>query len=401
MKILAINKYFYNKGGAETVFFQEREGLLEAGHSVVDFSMQHQDNSPSPYSEYFTRCIDYHDRLSFFQKINTAIRFVDSREAVKKISALILQEKPDIAHAHNIYHQLTPSIFPVLKKAGIPLVVTVHDAKLVCPNYVVFQHGEVCDACRKGGFGHVLWNDCQESFFKSTLMLVEALYHKWRKSYECVDLFLTPSAFYRDLISTRIPKNKIQVLPNGVDLHSFTPRYDHDGYMLYVGRLSREKGIETLLKAHQKLSPKPPLKIVGCGPLEATLRNQTGDVEFLGFLSGQSLYDTIRGAACVIVPSEWYENCSMVVLEAMSMGKLVIGSRIGGIPEQIEDGKTGMLFSPGDVHQLADCMASALESPGKTGEMGQCARQRIHKIYDINRHMEKLLFYYDRVLYGN
>ena len=340
MKILMANKFFFLNGGSERVFFQERQFLLDSGYPVVDFSMKDSRNAASPYAQYFIGPIDYQATRGVFRKICTAKAFIHSSEAVRKLDALLEQERPDIAHLHNIYHQLTPAIIPVLKRHGVKVVLTLHDSKLICPAYLALDRGRVCTACDGRAFWRPLVRHCQGSRAQETLLMAEACWHRWRRSYDAVDLFVAPSRHMADLTAHRISKERIAVLPNGIDLDTYAPSRHDAGYALYMGRLSREKGIQTLLAGYGKTWERFPLKVVGTGPLEKDLRPPPG-CELLGYKTGDALRRIVAQAAFVVVPSESYENCSMVVLEAMALGKPVIGSRIGGIPEQIADGVIG------------------------------------------------------------
>lgn len=398
MKILFVNKFFHLNGGSETVFFQERAFLQKQGHTVIDFSMKDERNLPSPYAEFFVPNTSYDTDGGVVKKIQQAVSFVHSSVAVRKLEALLVQEKPEIAHLHNIYHQLTPSIIPLLKKHGIKVVLTLHDYKLVCPAYLALHNEQICNACSGEKFTKAFSRNCQNSKLRSFLLSAEALFHKWRKSYDGVDIFLAPSQFLADLTSQRISKTKIQVLHNGIDTDAYQAHYKDDGYCLYFGRLSKEKGVQTLLKAHAAMVTKYPLKIAGTGPLAEELALRYPDVEFLGYQSGKSLHDLIAHAAFVVVPSEWYENCSMVVLEAMAFGKAVIGSRIGGIPEQVEDAKTGLLFEMGNIAELTKKMTLLVNDPELREQMGRAARRKLEQEYSLEEHNKQLLNVYSSLL---
>lgn len=327
-----------------------------------------------------------------------AISFVHSWGAVENLERLLKKERPEIAHLHNIYHQLTPSIIPVLKRYGIKVVLTMHDSKLVCPSYLALRREKICTDCNGRAFWKPFTTNCQESRSKGALLAAEALFHKWRKSYEAVDLFISPSRFLADLTSCRIPREKIRVLRNGINTAEFQPSYDDKGYALYFGRISREKGIESLLKAHAAMPTPVKLKVVGTGPMQDELQARYSEVEFLGYKSDNELNSIIRNAAFVVVPSEWYENCSMVVLEAMAFGKPVIGSRTGGIPEQIEDNETGFLFEMGNVEELAEKMGTLSVNPDMRVRMGMAARNKLEKEFSLARHCEKLVDMYNKLL---
>lgn len=398
MKILLINKFFFLNGGSERVFFQERSYLLEKGINVIDFSMDDYRNFPSDYSKYFVSSVDYHSSSGLWKKFEQATKFIFSFEAINSINRLINHENIDIAHLHNIYHQLTPSIIPILKKKGAQVVLTVHDGKLICPVYTMLNQGEICTACRGEYFWRVFVKNCANSQRKSALLMVEALLHKWKRSYDFVDLFIVPSNFMADIISQRIPPKKIYVLRNGIDVPEYSSTYQDDGYALYIGRLSKEKGIKTLLKAHKTIKQKFPLKIVGKGPMVEDLQRSFTNVEFLGYKKGDELKRIISKSAFVVLPSELYENCSMAVLEAMSMGKPVIGSRIGGIPEQIEDKKNGLLFEMGNVDELADKMMILAMDVELRQQMGKFARIKAEKEFSIECHCNKLMKIYNELL---
>ena len=228
--------------------------------------------------------------------------------------------------------------------------------------------------------------------------MLEAYWHKWKGSYQLVDRYIAPSRFIADLISRRIPEAKTCVLHNGIDADGINQSIQDEGYALYFGRLSKEKGIETLLKAHDALNGSLALKLVGTGPMEDEMRSKYPDADFLGYKEGEQLDEIIAKSAFVVVPSEWYENCSMVVLEAMSMGKPIIGSRIGGIPEQVEDGKTGLLFEMGNVDELTEKMKILSQKQKMRAEFGKAAREKLEAEYSLSRHCKDLLELYNSLL---
>jgi len=398
MRLLFGNKFFYLKGGAERVFFQERDFLLEQGHHIIDFSMQDARNFPSPYSLYFINNIDYHQHYGVVTKVKQAIKFIHSSEAIHKLEKMLAREQPEIAHLHNIYHQLTPAIIPILKRHGIKVVLTLHDCKLVCPAYLALNKGKICTACHGRHFWQPILLHCQNSWGQESLLSMEAFWHKWRKSYDGVDLFLAPSRFMADLTAQRVAAGKIRVLRNGIDTEIYQPAYQDDGYALYLGRLSREKGLNTLLKAHRNIKKNIVLKIVGSGPLENELHNSYPGAEFLGYKKGKELENLIADAGFVVIPSECYENCSMAVLEAMALGKPVVGSRVGGIPEQIEDGKTGFLFAMGNENELGEIITLLSAKPDMRRTMGKAARTKLENEYSLQQHCEGLVEIYRGLL---
>ena len=399
MKVLVVNKFFFLKGGAETVFFQERDMLIERGFSVIDFSMIHNDNLASDYSASFVDNVDYHANASLFGALKTAVRFVHNTEACEKLSELIATEQPDIVHFHNIYHQLTPSIIKIAKQAGCKTVLTAHDTKIACPSYTMYRDGHTCEACLQGSVFNALKYRCQQgSWFKSGLLVAEALYQSLAKNYQCLDVIVSPSQFLANIIRRKLPNSRIEVIVNGIDENVNQQDVADHRYFLYLGRLSQEKGVATMVAAYEQSNQSIPLKIAGTGPLADALSGRKNKVEWLGFKTGEALHLLIKQASAVIVPSECYENCSMSVLEAMAYGKPIIGANIGGIPEQVRDGKEGRLFEAGNVHALACVMDEFAIRPELTKYYGEQARQRLETHYSLSSHHRQLVDLYQRLL---
>ncbi|EIQ78681.1 glycosyl transferases group 1 family protein [Shigella flexneri 1235-66] len=314
--------------------------------------------------------------------------------------ALLQKERPDIVHFHNIYHQLTPALIKVARNFGCKTVLTAHDYKIVCPAYSMLRDGKVCDACITGTVFNAFRYRCQEgSASKSLLLSLEATWQYIAQNYQALDVIVSPSVFLRGVLLRTLPKSRIDVIVNGVDDSQPIDEVVDDGYILYVGRLSREKGVATLLAAHQKMRNPTLLKIVGHGPLHDELVAKYPEAEFLGYVQqGDALNTLIKHARVVILPSECYENCSMAVLEAMSFAKPVIGARIGGIPEQIRDGIEGILFEPGNAQELAKAMDALVDDPDKARVMGLRGRARLSEKYALSKHMDTLQALYKELL---
>ena len=398
LKILLVNKFYYLNGGSERVLFQERDYFRRLGHQVVDFSMQHPRNIDSAYASFFIPQVEYDGDQSLWSKIRNTATFIHSPLAVSRLRKLVEKERPDIVHLHNIYHQITPSIIPMLKKQGLKIVLSLHDYKLICPSYTMLNKEVVCDYCRGYRFHGPLVHHCQGSRAKELLLSAEAYYHKWRKSYEAVDMCIAPSQFMADRISARIPAERITVIRNGIEGDQYVPTWDDKGYALYVGRVSRQKGIETLCKAHAALGGAIPLKIVGTGPLLAELERRYPDVELLGYRSGDELRECVGSASFVVLPSEWYENCPMSALETMALGKPMIAAAIGGLPEIIDEGVTGLLFASGSVSDLADKMLRLWRDEPLRRRMGFAAKAKQLKRHINQVRQEAVLDVYYRLL---
>lgn len=409
MKIFHVNKYYYLKGGAESVYFNDAALLREHGHQIIPFSMQSDKNFTSPYQEYFIKNSDFYGKsLNPFKKIKAAFHLLYSSEAKKKARDLILKTKPDLVHFHNIYHQMSPSFLPILKKEfNLPVVMTAHDYKLVCPNYSCLSQGQICKKCFKGDYTQIIKNRCHKgSLLSSTLLAAEMTLHKKWQIYENnIDVIIAPSRFMKKTLRQGGIKNEIKVLPNFIDLEQFSwdgrPRLG-DG-LLYVGRLSEEKGLFTLLEALKKLPEKIPLKIVGTGELLENLLQYISknglqkQVSLLGYKQGEELRDLIRNSRLVVVPSISYENCPLSLLEAMALGKPVLASRIGGIPELIENDSNlqrGALFEPGDALDLAQKIALYYGDEPLLVEWGQKARAYVEIYHSPVRYYQGLMKIY-------
>jgi glycosyltransferase involved in cell wall biosynthesis len=399
LKILIANKFFFRNGGSETVMFQERDYLLGAGHEVVDFSMQDERNFPSQNSAFFVNPQDYRSGAGKLGKLKSALSLIHSTEAVKRISALISETRPDLVHCHNIYHQLTPSIIGAAKKQGVPVMLTLHDYKPVCPTYNRLRDGEPCSDCLDGDFTHVLRNRCADGLLgKSALLYAEAVVQRLMGNYENVDAFIAPSRYMQQSIAHRVPDSRVKLLYNGIDTNEVRGSGADDGYVLFLGRLVREKGVETLLKAHANSTAGWRLVVAGTGPLTDHLKLQYNPSILVGYLAGDALKEMIDRAAVVVVPSEWYENCPMSVLEAMAYGKPVVGSRMGGIPELVEDGKTGFLFDAGNVNELTAVLDRLMASAELRKQMGMAGRQRVETVFSLDSHNAGLMDIYKTIL---
>jgi glycosyltransferase involved in cell wall biosynthesis len=394
MKVLYANKYFFRKGGAETVMFHEMEYMKNSNVDVVEFAMNHPQNLPSPYSSYFVSERNYHSD-SLKVKVKSGAAFIHSREAVRKISDLIRAERPDILHCHNIYHQLTPSIITAAARQNVPVVLTLHDFKIVCPVYTRFRDGATCNACSRNRSWPVVQHRCSEqSLSRSLLLWAESLYHSLNRSYEQVTKIVAPSRYMRDSVARWFEPDKVVYVPNGVDASRIEPNGPDGGYALFCGRLSREKGIETLLQAHARDNNAWRLVVAGAGPLEQDLRRTYPLAEFRGHLNGEALEKCIGEASAIVVPSECEENCPLSVIEAMAYGKPVVASRVGGIPELVRDGETGFLFRPTDQRELSEKMQIIMNDRALRARFGRLGREVAESDYSLDGHGRSLLSLY-------
>lgn len=394
LKVLFANKFFYLKGGAEAVMFDEIDLMKKHDVDVVEFSMRDPRNRPSKYESYFVSPKDYRSP-SRVSRLRSALSFIHSREAVDKISSLIRDEKPDILHCHNIYHQLTPSIINTASLLKIPTILTLHDYKIVCPVYTRLSNGEVCTKCSDGRYEALLARRCADgSIGRSGLLWAEARFHAVAGSYRRVNRFIAPSRFMRDAVVPLLGENKVVYIPNGVDTSRIEASRQDGGFVLYLGRLSPEKGVETLLRAHAADNAAWRLVIAGSGPLLGSLQSQFPLAEFTGHLTGEDLEARLREASMIVVPSEWHENNPLSILEAMAHAKPIVASHIGGIPELVRHGETGFLFEPKNTQQMSSYIRTLFSDSDLRRKFGNEARTIAEKEYSLERHGAAVLSLY-------
>lgn len=400
MRLLAINNYFYRRGGAEAIFLDHMSLFEDIGWDAVPFAMQHPENLPSDWSRYFVSEIEYGRESSALTKVKQAAKIIYSREAQQNLSQLLEAAKPDIAHAHNVYHHLSPSIFATLKQHNIPVVMTVHDLKLACPAYKMLVDGHVCEQCKGGRIYNVVANRCiKGSVSLSGLVFVETAVHRMLGLYRNkVDRFVVPSRFYREkLIEWGWPPEQLVYIPNFVETDHLTPVYEAQDYLLFAGRLAPEKGLKTLITAAAKSGVK--LVIAGTGPDEAELKALAAElnapVVFAGYVTGEKLHRLIGEARALVLPSEWYENAPVSILEAYALGTPVIGARIGGIPEMIREGETGLTAEAGNADDLAAQLSRMAAMPlAERNRMGLAGREWILNEFSAEAYRNRMLALY-------
>jgi glycosyltransferase involved in cell wall biosynthesis len=406
MKILLINNYHYIRGGSERAYFDMAKILTERGHEVAFFSMNHPLNLPTKWSKYFIDYTEYYDKkLSWLEKIIIAFNIWYNWQAARNLHALLKEFKPDIAHLHNIYHHLSPSVVDVLAKEKIPMVMTLHDYKLISPNHKLLVRGKIWEASKPDKYYRCFTDKCVDnSYLQSLVCVIEAYLHKFLKVYQKINLFISPSQFLLEKFRDFGFKKEIIYLPNPFLSEDKTLENNQSGenYLLYYGRLSEEKGIDDLLRAYAKLKTEVKLKIVGAGPQEAELkdivvREKISGVEFLGYRHGADLEAQVGGAAAIIVPSRWYENAPYSVIEAMAAGKIVVAARIGGLTELIKDGEDGFLFASGDIVDLAAKLENILAHPEFKESIGSAAKLTIKVKNDSEKFANILLETYKQV----
>lgn len=419
VRVLMVNKFHYPRGGSETYHFAVGENLERMGHEVAWFAMEDPRNLPCRWSKYFVSPSDYTGKASPAKKLRDGARLVYSFEARRKFEGLLEEFRPDVIHLNLVHRQLTFSILdvPHLRRHPVPVVYTAHDYIPVCPNCTMLDGaGEVCDACLDGRFRHCVERRCVKgSRAKSALAAAEAAFLRRHGSYRKVDRIIAPSEFMRGkLLEGGFPASQVVCMKNFAKAEVLSraradgDRTDRDRpYLLFFGRLSREKGVDVLIDAFLLVAGRLPgwrLVVAGDGPERGTLEGVlpgTGRIELVGFKSGEELGALVEGASLAVVPSRCRENMPYSVVEAFAAGTPVVGNRIGGIPELVSEGGTGLLAEPGDAASLAGAILRGTTLCGDTGAyraMQSRCRSFVLQNCDQDRYMEKLISLYRELI---
>lgn len=405
MRILMVNKFHYLKGGSETYHFALGEGLKALGHEVAWFAMQDSKNVPCDQSKYFVTSSDYTGQASLTRKLKDGLKLVYNHEAKRKFDQLVQAFKPDVIHLNLVHRQLTFSILDAPSVQNIPVVYTAHDYILVCPNCTMMdREGNVCEDCLGGSFFPCFKKAClKDSKLKSALASYEALFLKHRRSYDKIDRIIAPSDFMqKKLVEGGFDPARVLTMQNFASPAVMNQAFNtkkvgtrhREPMVLFAGRLSKEKGVDTLVQAFLRIADDIPhewhLVIAGDGPERAALELLLEDahnayrVNLVGFLDSEKMRKAAEKAALVSASSRCRENMPYSIIEAFAAGTPVIGSRIGGIPELVMEGDTGFLAEPDSVDDLARALCQAIDfeisSPAEYERM-----QRRCKDYVINR----------------
>ncbi len=409
-RLLNVHRFRFRKGGAEAVFLDHMELFASRGWSCAEYVMDHPRNEPSAWSSYFP---PFFDAATAPRGFATLRRFVSSDEARAGMARLLDDFRPDIVHIHGLYQQLTPSVLQPIASRGIPIVYTVHDYKLLCPAYMLYTDRlGVCERCAGGAAWNCALHKCLHgSRGVSAVYAAEAIYHRWRGSYDAITAYVMPSRFVLEKHRQYgFPSERLHYVPNFFATSTDAPpdrdavaawRAAQGDFVLFFGRLSAEKGCAVLLEACARAGLR--VVLAGEGPEEGRLRELAArhgaQVEFAGYRSGADLWALVEAAMCVALPAVWYENAPKSVLEAQARAKPVVASRIGGLPEMIEDGVTGMLVPPDDPAALAAALArmAALPAAVRTA-MGAEARRRVLATFGVERYFAAMSELYAALL---
>lgn len=429
MKILIINKFLHPNGGSETYIFEIGRQLQKMGHEVQYFGMEHEGRIVGNHVESYTRDMNFHG--GGLSKLIYPFKILYSKEARKALRPVLEDLRPDVVHLNNINFQLTPSVIDEVKSFDekIKIVYTAHDAQWVCPNHLmrIPSTGERCLRCIDGAYGNCTKHKCiHNSKLRSFLGQIEAEIYKRRHTYRQVDTIISPSKFLADVLSHNkdlagriVTLHNFVELPETVDSSEMSRPVDgkdsprqhetflkqdflkHDGmpqekrdYVLYFGRYDVEKGIRIILAAARNL-PEVDFIFAGKGEFEKEIE-ELPNVQNVGFQDKKGITRLIRNARFSVFPSICNENCPFSVIESIVNGTPVVGSNIGGVPELIEDGKTGLLFEVGNVSELTDTIFKLWNDDSMVGEMrDNCLRTAQNNSFDtVKSYCEKLLEIY-------
>lgn len=391
MKILVIHNDYQQPGGELLAVNTEVELLRKHDQLVIEYRRNN-----SEILHYGTQ-----EKASF---IASALY---SRRTYTAIRQLAATTRPDIAHVHNVFPLISPSIYVALHDAGVPIVQTLHNYRLLCPNALFFTGGKVCERCIHGNTLHaVRWKCYKESQLLSALYALSIGWHRAKRTFGVINRFVALTEFTaKKMVEGGLATpSQITVIGNFIQdplpaPGSFAGRQP---YIVYLGRLAPEKGVDVAIKAMQNL-PELRLKIAGDGPIAPALAEMAkdlglGNVEFLGFVAGDQKWTLLQHATAVVIPSTWYEGLPFAALESLTAGTPIVASRLGSLPYVIEDGKSGLLFEAGNANDLKEKLTWLNNHISAVGSMGQYGRQVAETSYSADAHYEKLMDLYKETL---
>jgi glycosyltransferase involved in cell wall biosynthesis len=396
MKVLQVSQNLFVRGGSDRMFLDTCALLTRHGHEVIPFVARHPDNDESPWAQYFPLAADF-DR----PRPLDLPRYVYSRPAARAIRGLIREHRPDVAHLHIYYGKLTASILPVLKAEGVPVVHTMHEYRQISPNYTLVHKDRIDEDC----CGMHAWRAAARrfnrgSFSRSALAAFEWYVSRMVGSQRSINRFIAISDFQKHKMAEHgVPADRITRVYNFVEPGDEPVEPTGTGeYVLYFGRIERIKGVFTLADAAAKL-PGLRVKIVGEGDAKPELAeylkiNNISNVELVGFTQAQALKSLIRDSLATVLPAQWYEPFGLTVLESFAQCRPVIASRIGALPELIDDGKDGLLFEPGNAGGLCRKMRALVDDPARADAMGRLGRAKLIERFTPDAHYAELIRVY-------
>lgn len=386
MKVVLVHNTYQQPGGEDVVFNQERQMLERAGHHVVTFCRSNWDT----------------DEYKGIRRIVLAKQAVWNTKSRETFLNLLRREKPDIVHVHNTFVMISPSIYSACSDEGVPVVQTLHNYRLICPAATFFRDGRICEECLSGSLWPSVKHSCYHNSHAATSVIAAILkFHEMAGTWRHISRFIALSEFSREkLIEGGLPAEKISVKPNFVYPD---PAEHSDGdrdYALFVGRLSPEKRVSTVLEAWKRCASPIPLHVIGGGPDQDLLEQEAAGlglrhIVFRGQMPRQATVAAMARARFLVFSSEWYENFPVTIAEAFACRTPVIASNIGAMKEIIEHGKTGLHFSVGDPDDLAQKIIWAWSHSDEMRTMGMEARRQYEDKYTAEKNYPLLMQIYE------
>jgi glycosyltransferase involved in cell wall biosynthesis len=387
MRVLLVHGAYQQFGGEDSVVQAERELLERHGDEVLLYS-RHNDETKT---------------FNIFQKAAFFPQSVYSWRSGGEIADAVHSFRPDVAFVHNVYPLLSPSVYHKLHSLGVPAVQVLHNFRPFCPNGFYYTQGQICEACRDGNYINAIRKRCyKDSYVFSGLYALMLGSNRLAGMVDKVAGFICLTEFFKiKMREAGVPDSKLFVRPNFVYAPPLPGASEAGKYAMFMGRLSPEKGCWTLIHAFERM-PQIPLKIVGTGPLEMELKDYVGNkgiknIEFLGFKSGDEKWQLLRNSLCLVVPSEWYENFPVTVLEAFMAAKPVVAARMGGLPYIVEEGQSGLLFESGKPEDLAQTIQRLAEDPAGAVRMGLRGRSLSETKYGPEQGYSNLMNIFSQV----
>jgi glycosyltransferase involved in cell wall biosynthesis len=386
MNIILVHNSYQQLGGEDVAFEQETELLRRGGHRVVVYRRSNSE-------------IDSHSGLL---RLGLAKRVVWASDTRDEVAHLIRRERPELVHIHNTFLMISPSVYSACRDAGVPVVQTLHNYRLLCPDANLLRNGQTCDQCVRGTLLHSVIHGCYRDSRPSTAILALMLaVHRMRQTWtRMVDCYIALSEFAaQKFVEGGLPAHKLVVKPNFVHPDPGV-RKGSGEYAVYIGRLSSEKGADTLLQGWKHVRGRVPLLVIGDGPLREELGREfrhDSRVTFCGLLSRAEVLAAMKGARFLVVPSRCYENFPLTIAEAYACGVPVIATCMGAMQELVVHGRTGLLFRPGDAEHLAESVEWAWSHPADLKRIGDECRAEFQFKYSAERNYELLMAIYERI----
>ena len=382
-KILLVHNYLRPPSGENVVYESEKRLLLEKGHKIITYERNNKEITS----------------YSFINKSTLPLKVVWARDSYKKIANLIKKHKPSLVHFHNTFPLISPTAYRVCYKYHIPIVQTLHNYRMICPGALLFRNGKICEDCITGSLWNAVKHKCYHDSCLQTSIIASMIYiHRLLRTWDMITVYIALNEFCKSIfIKAGLKKDRIFIKPNFIP-NNYIPSFTHNNFAIFIGRLSREKGLYTLLNAWRSIKNLC-LKIIGEGPMKEELKKwRLTNVEIMGYLPKTQTLKLLKQAYFLVLPAECYETFSLVVHEAFACGKPVIASRLGILSKVIKDKVTGLLFEPGNVNDLVEKIKWMINHKAEAIEMGKRARVEFEDKYIADKNYELLMDIYQKAI---